>query len=216
MSSSSTIHLKIEKNVQVHDAAVYLKDIAEVTCADRAVEYKVKALKVPNATNGKPGRKVLSVMEILSLIYEAVPNAEVDNIGEADFIITYEKENQPGNAVCWLKTVLVALTAFFGAAFAIMTFHNDVDIPKLFAQIYEQFTGTASDGFTILEFSYSVGVGVGILVFFNHFAGKNLKKDPTPLEVEMRLYEDDVDTTLLEAGRRKPEKEQKDRKGGCL
>ena len=72
-----------------------------------------------------------------------------------------------------------------------------------FAQLFSQFTGESSDGFTILELSYSVGVGLGILIFFNHFAGRKFTADPTPLEVEMRLYEDDVDKTLIEAGSRK-------------
>ena len=91
-----------------------------------------------------------------------------------------------------------------------MTFHNDVDIQKLFGQLYEQFTGQVSDGFTILEVTYSVGIGLGVLVFFNHFAGKKLTADPTPLEVEMRSYEDQVDTTVLEASRRTPERKKEE------
>lgn len=33
---------------------------------------------------------------------------------------------------------------FLGAAFAIMTFNNDVGITELFAQVYKQFTGSES------------------------------------------------------------------------
>lgn len=208
-SSSQTIHLKIEKNVQVHDQQIFLKDIAQVTSTDKAMENKVKLLRLPVDTVKGPGRYPMSVMEVISLIYEAFPNVDVDNIGEADFILTYEKKKQPGGWVSWGKTALVALIAFFGAAFAIMTFNNDVDIPKLFSQIYEQFTGQTSDGFTILELSYSIGIGLGVLIFFNHFAGKKLTADPTPMEVEMRAYEDDVDTTIIEASKRNPKKEQK-------
>ena len=202
---SQTVHLKIDKNVQVHDRIVYLKDIAQVSCGDKSLENKIRVLKIPDAAGPSPGRHAMSIMEIIALIHKEYPNVEVDNLGEADFIVTLEKEKQPSEALSWLKTALVALVAFFGAAFAIMTFNNDVDIPKLFDQIYEQFTGRASDGFTILEFSYSIGVGVGILAFFNHFAGKKFTHDPTPMEVEMRLYEDDVDKTLIEASNRKPE-----------
>lgn len=209
MSSSQTIHLKIEKNVQVHDRTVYLKDIAQVTSADKAMENKVKLIRIPNAVEQGTGRHAMSVMEIIPLIYKEYPNADVDNIGESDFIITYEKKKQPGKVISWAKTILVAFVAFFGAAFAIMTFNNDVDVPKLFGQLYEQFTGKVSDGFTILEFSYSLGVGIGIVVFFNHFAGKKFTADPTPMEVEMRLYEDDVDRTLIEASRRSSGKKGK-------
>ena len=43
----------------------------------------------------------------------------------------------------------------------------------------------------------------GILVFFNHFGRKRFSVDPTPMEVEMRLYENDILTTLVENYSRK-------------
>lgn len=36
---------------------------------------------------------------------------------------------------------------------------------KMFGQIYELVTGTKSDGFTVLEFTYSIGIAIGILTF---------------------------------------------------
>ena len=58
----------------------------------------------------------------------------------------------------------------------------------------------------ILEIMYSVGLVVGILIFFNHFGKKRFTVDPTPMEVQMRLYENDIQTTLVEdAARRKNE-----------
>ena len=84
-----------------------------------------------------------------------------------------------------------------------MAFNNDVDVPKLFAQIYYQITGEVSDGCTILEVTYSAGLAIGILVFFNHFGKKRFSVDPTPIEVEMRLYENDIQTTLIENYARK-------------
>lgn len=201
-AAGETLYLKIEKNVQVHDTHVTVGDIAQVLCTDKATENLVKTVKIPGATNGKPGRRAMSVMKVIELIQQEAVGIEVNNIGECDFIITLEKKKQPSEIISWGKTVFVAVLAFFGAAFTIMTFNNDVDIPKLFSQIFLQFTGRESDGFTVLEVFYSVGIGLGILLFFNHFAGKKFTADPTPLEVEMRLYEDDVDTTLIESSNR--------------
>lgn len=82
-------------------------------------------------------------------------------------------------------------------------------ITELFGQVYELFTGQTSDGFTVLELSYSLGLGLGIIVFFNHFAGKKLTADPTPLEVQMRTYENDVNDTIIEASRHVPKNERK-------
>ena len=93
-----------------------------------------------------------------------------------------------------------------------MAFNNDVGGTKLFDQIYELVMGKQSDGFTVLEVTYSIGLTFGILVFFNHFGKKRFTVDPTPMEVQMRLYENDIQTALVEnASRRKEELEVGDR-----
>ena len=87
-----------------------------------------------------------------------------------------------------------------------MLFRSHISVKTTLSQIYEAMTGAKSSGFTILEISYSVGIAVGILMFFNHFGKKRFTVDPTPLEVQMRLYENDIQTTLVEdASRRKEE-----------
>lgn len=78
-----------------------------------------------------------------------------------------------------------------------MAFNNDVDVSRLFNQIYEWMTGQQSSGYTMLEICYSIGIALGILIFFNIFGKKRFSVDPTPMEVEMRLYENDIQTTLL-------------------
>ena len=42
-----------------------------------------------------------------------------------------------------------------------MTFNNDVDVGGLFSQIYTQVTGQTSGHFTVLEITYSIGIGLG-------------------------------------------------------
>ena len=48
-----------------------------------------------------------------------------------------------------------------------------------------------------------MGLAIGIVVFFNHCAAWKLNTDPTPLEVEMRLYEENVNKTLIQNSGRK-------------
>ena len=54
-----------------------------------------------------------------------------------------------------------------------------------------------------MEAGYSVGLAVGILVFLQSFCVKKLNTDPTPLEVEMRLYEENICKTLIDQADRK-------------
>ena len=150
-----------------------------------------------------------SVVEVLDMIHAEYPEVEVENLGEADFIITYEEEKKKSRPIAYLKTGAVSVLSFFGAAFSIMTFNNDVDIQGLFSDIYQLFTGQTSDGFTVLELSYSFGLGIGIILFFNHFAGKRIETDPTPLDVQMHTYEQDVNQTIMSAyAAREQQKEQ--------
>ena len=94
------------------------------------------------------------------------------------------------------------MICFFGAGFTIMAFHNDIDIRGVFASIYYLFTGEENDGFTILEVSYCIGLSTGIILFFNHVGKRKITSDPTPIEVEMKTYEDDVEKTLVENAER--------------
>ena len=40
-----------------------------------------------------------------------------------------------------LKTVILCILIFFGAAFTIMAFNNDVGVTDVFAKFYQQITG---------------------------------------------------------------------------
>ena len=83
-----------------------------------------------------------------------------------------------------------------------MAFHNDIGIREVFGQIYELLTGQEPQPVTALEIAYSIGLALGILVFFNHIGGRRITSDPTPIEVEMRKYETDVNQALTETADR--------------
>ena len=72
-------------------------------------------------------------------------------------------------------------------------------------QLYKVFLGTKPDDPTFVEFFYSVGLALGIFLFFNHVPGKKVTNEPTPIQVQMRLYEQDVNRTFLLGASRKGE-----------
>lgn len=97
-----------------------------------------------------------------------------------------------------LKTMIVCMICFFGAMFAIVSFHNDIGIRDVFEEIYILVTGNQKNGVTELEIAYSIGLCLGITIFFNHVFGKRLTNDPTPIEVAMSKYNKDVTDTICE------------------
>lgn len=202
MQTVTTIYLKLDKNMKITGKTVHLNEIAQIFCSDRAVEARAKMLCFPTTGITGSGRYVFSVMDVIEVLQKEIPSAEVTSLGESDFVLTFEEPSDVPVLCQWGKTAIVCAITFFGAAFSIMAFNNDVGVTKLFAQIYELFTGETSNGFTVLEASYSVGLGVGILIYFNHFGKKKMTADPTPLEIEMRLYEDQINDTLIEGDSR--------------
>ena len=58
-----------------------------------------------------------------------------------------------------------------------------------------------------MEIMYSIGLTGGIVIFYNHFGGKSFSNDPTPIEVEMNTYEQDIDYALIERGSRSGKEE---------
>lgn len=197
------LYLNISQNVEVDTTDVTLDTIAKLTSSEKNVVARLKTMKIIKIKDKKFARYIVSVMAIIEKIHEIYPTLEIVNIGEPEFVLTFRKKNKESKIFYAIKLIFICVAAFFGAAFSIMTFNNDVGINELFAKIYEEYTGQISNGFTILEISYSLGIAVGIIVFFNHFFGRNLSTDPTPLEVEMKIYEKDINTMLIESCSRK-------------
>ncbi len=202
MTANTVLYLKAEQNAEVMEQHVCVKDIASVYCSDNSVSAKAKSLKVYQFREKERKRQVISVLKVIELIEKECPGVSVENIGENATLIEMVNPDKHKGPVQMIKLIFVALVSFFGTGFTIMAFHNDISINRIFERVYEMIMGYPSDGCSILEISYSVGLAVGIIVFFNHVGGRRLTKDPTPIEVEMRVYETDVNKALIETADR--------------
>lgn len=201
---------------------VFLKDMAALQCTDSQVLAKCKAIKVhhftesdqaqggkragsgtkPWAGGGHQQRAVVSVLKVISMMEETCPGITVQSVGEADVVLERVTVAKYKGPKLWCKVALVCLVSFFGTGFTIMAFHNDVGINEVFTEIYRIAMGREPGGLNVLEVAYSLGLALGIIVFFNHIGGRRITKDPTPIEVSMRNYEEDVNKALVDtAGR---------------
>ena len=201
-TSSVTLYIKAEQNVELQTEDVYVKDIGKMTCTDDHVLAKVKSIKLHRFKKDGEKRTVISILKVIEEIEKEFPNVSVENIGETDILIEQVNVDKHKGPVQAVKIAFVSAVSFFGTAFTIMAFHNDIGINKVFSKVYEMVMGRAGDGYSILELSYSIGLAAGIILFFNHIGGRRITKDPTPIEVEMRVYETDVNKALIETADR--------------
>jgi stage V sporulation protein AA len=126
----------------------------------------------------------------------------VQSVGETDILIEKVKVAQYKGWKQGIKIVLVCFISFFGTAFTIISYNNDISITGVFDRIYGIFGVEAATEISLLELSYSLGLAAGIIIFFNHIGGRRITKDPTPIEVSMRNYERDVNQALIETADR--------------
>lgn len=196
-TNNVTIYINAQQNVELQSEDVYVKDIGKLTCSDEHVLAKVKAIKLHHFKKDGPKRQVISLLKVIEEIDKICPGASVESIGEADTMVEYINVDKHKGTVQTIKLIFVAMISFFGTAFTIMAFHNDIGINDVFTKVYEMVMGQQGDGYGILELAYSLGLAIGIIVFFNHIGGRRITKDPTPIEVEMRIYEEDVNKALI-------------------
>ena len=204
---AGTVYIKLEQKTQLMKQDVTVGDLGTVFCKDLNVQSYVRTIQIykfqnVQATEKHPKRVIISVMQIIKLVQEKYPSYNVINLGETDVVVELVKVKKQKNTLVWLKVLMVCFICFFGTAFTIIAFHNDIGITAVFSRFYENVTGNKSDGFSVLEVSYTVGLAAGMCIFFNHIGGRRLTKDPTPIEVEMRIYEEEVNRALIATAER--------------
>lgn len=193
----NTIYLNVNQSASIERKKAYIKDVAEVFCQDKKIKSHVENLVFMEFDSEQADKKVYSTCWLIEQILLRHSDCQVQNLGEAEFIIFYQPEDPRAKQKDVIKVILVSLLSFFGAAFSIMTFNTDVTTPELFDKIYELFMGVEPDGPGILQAAYSVGLFFGIILFFNHGGRYKLTSDPTPLQVQMRQYEQSVNQTFI-------------------
>lgn len=65
---SDTLYLQLDMNIQVQHPHVYLQDIARLSCTNPKILNRLRVLPVANLDSEKPGRYVMSVMDLVDMI----------------------------------------------------------------------------------------------------------------------------------------------------
>lgn len=203
------LYLKIEQSIETDKACVTIGDVAKMECTDESIVNHLKTEKLVSLNQEKNSRRIVSVLYVIQKIHTQYPELEIQNLGENDFVISYHPEKQ-SKVLERLKIILVCVVSFFGAMFSMMTFNEDVSTRETFGKVYEWVMGTKASGITILEITYSIGVSVGIIVFFNHIGKKYITNEPSPVEVEMSGYEQQINDTLIKQVGRKGQEQDVD------
>ncbi|WP_339319803.1 stage V sporulation protein AA [Paenibacillus sp. FSL R10-2734] len=190
--SAPAIYIQLKNRVSVPKGKnITLGDIAFLIAEPELKEsLESILLKEPEQSDGN--LILIDLLMVIPLIHELLPDAVIEPIGEGRTIVQIEgpmERRKPSVAMF----VLVWLLLFFGSALTIMNFHADVNMLEVQIRIVEMITGHRDEHPIVFQIAYSVGIGFGMVIFFNHLFKKKWNEEPTPLEVEMYLYQKNID-----------------------
>ena len=206
------VYIKPEKKIIVYEKQeVNLKDIAEIFSSHEDIKNQIANEKILIIKDKTKKNYLITITDIIKVIKNKFPDLLVINLGEINTIIEYSPKKTKNNLFFEIaRVVFVCLVLFMGAATAIMSFHSDAQIAEIFKNYHKIFFGYELENPKIIAVPYSIGLASGIIIFFNHIFSKKITDDPTPIEVEMALYENNIfDTNVSSLQAQKNNKKQK-------
>ncbi|CEH29909.1 stage V sporulation protein AA [Aneurinibacillus migulanus] len=194
MADPTHAYVKLKGKIQTHPGeTVRIRHVAELVTnspSETAIQDTVLHTLRPEDGN----RYVVDIIQVIEALQQTHPELLVHNIGAEHMII---EVLAPRKKISMLLVLFVWIVLFIGSGLAIMNFHTDVSMPEVHERIYELVTGEKNPHPLIIQIPYSFGVGAGMILFFNHLFRKRFNEEPSPLELEMFLYQQNVDDYVL-------------------
>lgn len=175
------------------EESIYLMDIAQII-APETVFSELKNLKVHEISVNDKNIVIIDVMKVIRLISSLIEDVDVQTIGPAQTIVEVILKKKQMSTPFF---ILIWFLLFFGSAMAIMNFHDDVSMRSVQEKLYKIITGVEDSKPWIFQIPYSIGLGLGMILFFNHVFQKRINEEPSPLEVEMFNYQMDLDNYVI-------------------
>lgn len=189
-----TVYIRMRNRVQTRaKETIYLKDAAQII-ADDSVLSKLQQIIIHKLTEKDGNIVVIDVMKVIQLISSRFRDVEVQTIGPAQTIIEIVSKEKGVSVPFFL---LIWFLLFFGSALTLMNFHDDVSMKSVQEKIYTIITGKRETKPLLFQIPYSIGLGLGMILFFNHVFKKRINDEPSPLEIEMFNYQMDLDNYVI-------------------
>ena len=189
-----TVYIRLRNRVLVRPREeVFLKNIAQVIAQD-ALQEKLEQLMILSNLRSRSKYHYYRCYASNRRNNQIGFNIEVQLLGPSQTIVevVFKKKKYSFTlfAIAWLLL-------FFGSMLTIMNFHEDVSMQVVHQKIYRMITGKSEEKPLYFQIPYSIGLGLGMIIFFNHVFKKRLNEEPSPLEVEMFNYQQDLDRYVI-------------------
>ena len=193
MNVTNIIYIRMKKKIMTKPTAkLTLKDVAFITTTRRE-EEQLKNIPIYQITEKDNDYVIIDSFIIIKHLNQLFPELEFQLIGLNETIVqvTEEKARPPVILISFVWIIL-----FVGTAMTIINFHYDVSMQEVQQKIHYLFTGEEKKSPLWIQIPYSIGLGVGMILFLNKWFKKRFNEEPSPLEVEIFNYQKDLDNYI--------------------
>lgn len=184
------VYIRFKKSIQVEGLKeIKLKDIALISTKSKK-KSALEQTKIYQITKKDHNIIIIDSFFVIDYLNKVNEDLEFQSIGPSQTIIRVEQSKQKPPI---LIVAGVWLILFIGTAMTIMNFHYDVSMQEVQQKLHYLLTGKENKFPLWIQIPYSLGLGVGMLLFLNHWFKKKINEEPSPLEVELFNYQQDLD-----------------------
>jgi stage V sporulation protein AA len=193
-AQQDVLYVRLRKRISIKQEQTVTLGHAARLLSDPEREQKLSKLPLFRHRKEDGDRVVIDMIQILKAVQAAEPELTVEYFGDPQVLVMVdEKPVKPRMAVL----VFAWLLLFFGAGLAIMNFHADVSMNEVHRRITQLITGRKPLHPLWFQIPYSIGIGTGMILFFNHLFRKRLNEEPNPLELELYLYQENINAFVI-------------------
>jgi stage V sporulation protein AA len=192
-----TLYLRLRKRVRhTKQHPILLMHVAQLI-VDPHLEHHLMRLQVYEPKDYDGTFVLVDMLRVVSAIKQQFPELVIEYFGEPHTLVDLVDDRTGERRPNLMLFLAMCLLLFIGSGLAIMNFHEDVSMPEVHRRIYELVTGTTTERPYLLQIPYSIGLGLGMVLFFNQWFKKKFSEEPSPLEVELYMYQESMNQYMI-------------------
>ncbi|WFD09438.1 hypothetical protein [Tepidibacter hydrothermalis] len=190
------IYLKPRKNLKFEKKIkdLRLEDLFYIYPSQN--EELVKDIVVAHVNGVNKDYDVIELGDVISRINNQNSYVKVNFLEFDDLLVHFD--NPKKDNLLFVRVLFVCTILFLGAGMAIINFHSDVDMTKSHKTILRILTGSETKNLLFFQIAYSLGIGSGVAVFYNKVLPNFSKSEPSPLELEVSTFKNEVQSYIIE------------------
>lgn len=186
---SAIVYIRMKRSTIVQpDSLIRLQDIAHLVLHG-SDKVHMELLPLLDTTKVNDGVVIIDSLTVIEQLTSYFPMYEFELIGEQATRINVQAKQAKRNL---LVVFLIWVLLFIGTAMTIINFHEDVSMQAVQQKMHYVLTGEHSEYPLKIQIPYSLGLGVGMVVFLNRLFQKKINDEPSPLEIELYKYEKEL------------------------